>query len=232
MSLYRNIVKTAAPFIMGYHRVEYFGAENIPPAGSPCIITPNHSSWLGWDGMVVNSILKERTIRWVGWSYEDEFPLWDKIVDNFEPIWVNKKKPFPFDMVVRDILGNGDSVGIFPEGNSNPIGKWYRLRKFQPGCIKLSQMSGAPIIPTSIAGIEEASPVLWQDEPLGRPAANAIPIPVLLPTKVKVRFGHPIHPDPSITPPYDQAAMETAAKKIREEILILLKNDRPNAYVA
>lgn len=231
MSNYRNIIKTAAPFIMGYHRVKYSGIENIPPMGSPCIITPNHSSWLGWDGMVINSILKERKIRWVGWSYEEEFPLWDKIVDNFEPIWVNKKKPFPFEMVVRDILGNGDSVGIFPEGNSNPIGKWYRLREFHIGCIKLSLMSGAPIIPTSIAGIEEASPVLWQDEPRGRPAAMAFPLPVILPSKVKVRFGNPIYPDLSQPPPYDKVAMEKAAQKIREEVLILLQNDRPNAYM-
>ena len=230
MSLYRNIVKIAAPLIMRYHRVQYFGAENIPPKGSPCIFTPNHSSWMGWDGMVVNSVLKERKIRWVGWSYEEEFPLWDKIIDNFEPIWVSKKKPFPFDMVVGDILGRGDCVGIFPEGNSNPMGKWYRLRKFHIGCIKLSYMSGAPIIPTSVAGIEEANPVIWQDEPADRPSETAVPLPVLLPSKATVRFGRPVYPDPDLKPPYDITAMENAAEDLRRKVLALLKNDRPKAY--
>ena len=158
MSFYRNVVKTVAPFIMAYHRVKIHGVENVPPKGESCIFTPNHASWFGWDGMTVNSIFKDRKIRWVTWSYEKEFPLLDKLYEPFEPIWVSKTKPFPFDEVNADILQRGDSVGMFPEGNTNPMGKWYRLRGFLPGCFRLSHLSGAPIIPTSIAGLDEASP--------------------------------------------------------------------------
>lgn len=229
MSLYRNIVKLSAPFIKAYHRVESHGEENVPPAGKPAIITPNHSSWLGWDGMIVNSILARRKIRWVGWSYEEEFPLWDRLIEVFEPIWVSKTKPFPFEMVERDILGKGHMVGLFPEGNTNPVGKWYRLRRFLPGAVRLSLSSGAPIIPASIAGLEPASPVIWQNELPDSPATKAIPLPVLLPVKVTVRFGTPIYPDTTMREPYDERKLEELAEELRMKVLELLQKDKPRA---
>ena len=134
MSLYNNFIKTISLPVKLYHRLEVYGKENLPPKGEGFILTPNHSGWFGWDGLVINSILKDREINWVAWSYGG---IWDEIVKAFKGILYNNQKNFPYEKICEDILMKGNIVGIFPEGNSNPVGKWYRLRSFFPGCIRL-----------------------------------------------------------------------------------------------
>jgi len=230
MAFYEKFMKAMSPVIEKYHRLEVHGLENIPPAGEGFILAPNHSGWFGWDAVVVGSILKDRKVRWLSWSYEKEHPEWNRMVAAFDAILHNNERPFPYGEIVNGILKPGGIFGIFPEGNSNPMSKWYRLRPFFPGFIRVSAMAGAPIIPVSVSGLEEASPILWAKEEEREPIKHAVALPVVFPTKVIVRFGTPSMSGLDANGLQDREALRAAAEKIQIEVLRLLKNDRPEAY--
>lgn len=123
MSFYKYFVNSVAPLIKIYHRVEVSGIENLPAKGKGFIIAANHCNWLGWDALVVSSILKDREIHWISWSYDWINPLWDLTVKLFNGILYNNYKRFPYEEVVENILKKGNIVGIFPEGNNNSVVK-------------------------------------------------------------------------------------------------------------
>jgi len=227
---YRLIVKGMSPFIRLYHRVDSFGVENLPPAGEPFILAPNHTNWFGWDALLISSILGDRDIRWLSWSYSDKFPLWDTQARMFNAILYNKKKKFPYEELAEEMRSGGTVVGIFPEGSNNPVAKWYRLRPFFPGCVRLSVMAGVPIVPVSVAGLEEASPIFWIKEEEGKSPTWLLAYPGLLPTKVRVRFGEPRFPHSDTVSLKNKEALYSEAKKVQLDVLELLKNDRPGAY--
>lgn len=229
MTPYELFIKFGAPALRAYHRLEIFGEDNVPPPGEGFIIAANHSNWFGWDGLTISAALPERHIRWVSWSYGDEIPLWDAAVGAFDAILYNEKKPFPYKEISEDILKAGGVIGIFPEGNNNTIWDRYRLRPFMPGCIRMSLMSGAPILPVAVAGIEEASPILWAKENEKEPITHIVAPLAVFPTKVTVRFGEPIHPKIEKGKETDRAALFAAAKLVQSEVLSLLKMYRGNA---
>jgi 1-acyl-sn-glycerol-3-phosphate acyltransferase len=102
-------------------------------------------------------------------------------------------------------------VLVFPEGIKG-MGKLYRdkykLQRFgRGGFIKLALRTQAPIVPVSIIGAEEASPMLYRIEYLTQalglpfvPVTPTFPLFGLLglvpaPTKWKLTFGKPIQLD-------------------------------------
>ncbi len=230
MWLYDVLLKTMSPVIGAYHRLEVHGAEKLPRVGEGFILAPNHSGWFGWDAVIISSTITERGVRWLSWSYEKEHPLWDKTVEAFNCIMYNNEKPFPYEFVSEEVLKKGGVVGIFPEGNSNPMGKWYRLRPFFPGCVRLSVMAGVPLVPVAVAGLEEASPILWAKEEKREPIKTAVALPVVFPTKAIVRFGEPVRYDIGDEAVGNKEALWAAAGKLQLEVLKLLKQDRPRAY--
>lgn len=230
MEFYKRAINGISPLIKLYHGLEAFGTENIPPPGEGFIVTPNHANWFGWDALVVGSILKDRKIRWVAWSYENVNPLWDLQSKAFGAILYNRNKKFPYEKISEEMRTQGTVVGIFPEGNNNTIRKWYRLRPFFPGCVRLSVMAGVPIVPVAISGLEEASPIFWIKEEEGETPTWLLAFPGIFPTRVKVRFGEPVHPKIAKKKLNDKDELWKAAEKIQLDVLKLLKNDRPKAY--
>lgn len=229
MSFYNIAMKVLAPVAEVYHRLEVRGAENLPPEGEGFIVAPNHTNWFGWDGIVVSAALKDREARWVSWSYEEKIPFWDAAVRAFGGILYNNRREFPYREVCDEILKKGKVVGIFPEGNNNTVADWYRLRPFLPGCVRMSVMSGAPIVPAAVAGLEEASPILWAKEEEKEPISFLVALPVVFPTKVTVHFGRPVYPGLTERQLDDRAALYAAAREIQLEVLELLKIYRPKA---
>jgi 1-acyl-sn-glycerol-3-phosphate acyltransferase len=230
MSFYEHFIKTASPLIKLYHRLDVYGEEHVPPPGEPFIIAANHSGWFGWDAIVIGSALPGHKINWVAWSYKKEHPSWDAMVEAFGSILVSRDIEFPYDKAKNEILARGGAVGFFPEGNSNPMGKWYRLRPFLPGFARLAAMAGVPIVPCAVAGLEEASPILWAKEEEKEPIKTAVALPVVFPTKTIIEFGKPVRLDFGKSASPDKEKLYAAAGEIQLEVLSLLRKHRPRAY--
>jgi 1-acyl-sn-glycerol-3-phosphate acyltransferase len=55
----------------------------------------------------------------------------------------------------EEALAQGDSVWFFPEGTRTPDG---HIQSFRPGAFRLSQQTGAPILPIVLWGTREFNP--------------------------------------------------------------------------
>ena len=100
----------------------------------------------------------------------------------------------------RWVLGNGQLLGVFPEGVQalKPVSESYRLRRFgRGGFASLAAEVGAPVVPVAILGSEETHPALFvtlakavrtvfPDQRVEEMAVWVNPIP--LPVRWMIRF--------------------------------------------
>lgn len=200
------------PLAMGlyhyYWRVTTLGVENVPSSG-PALVVANHSGTLPWDGVMLQFGLREehpsaRYLRLIGANLVFQTPLISHLARKSGSAVAHK------DDTMR-LLGEGELVGVFPEGFKG-VGKgWkerYRLQRFgRGGFVETALKAQVPIIPTAIVGAEEIYPMIANFKPLARllgvpyfpitpffPALGplgAIP----LPTKWFIEFGEPIAAD-------------------------------------
>ena len=103
---------------------------------------------------------------------------------------------------LRRVLAAGEVAIGFPEGPeavAKPLARRYRLAPFgRASLVRVAAEAGAPVVPVAVVGAEEAQPVLWRSEWLGRLLGlPAVPVPppfVLLPTKWTIHVGEPLEP--------------------------------------
>ena len=181
-----------APCIRLLYRPRCVGAKSVPARG-PAIIAANHFSYL--DPLLVAYCL-ERRLRFMAMSQLFEGPL--RVLMPYLgafPVRRGAEGEETFK-TAHAVLRDDDVVGIYPEGGRSPPG---RLRDPKPGVGRLALESGAPVIPTAIAGSEEVRH--WRR--LHFPA-------------ITIRYGEPIVFDPVEDPSREQA--QAAAERIFDEV--------------
>jgi len=189
-----------------YFRAEVRGIENVPADGR-CIIVANHSGVLPYDGIMVRTAMRrehpsQREIRWLAEDFIFHLPFVGAFMNRIGAVRACQEN-------AERLLRQERAVLVFPEGIKG-MGKLYnqryKLQRFgRGGFIKLALRTGAPIIPLSIVGAEEASPMLYRMEYLTQAALGLPFIPVTptfpalgplglvpAPAKWKLVFGAPI----------------------------------------
>lgn len=127
-------------------RPQVVGKENIPKECS-LIFAGNHKHAL--DPTVVMS----STDRIVHYMAKEElfkgFHGW--VFKNIGLIKVNRRKSNPIAvMEAENVLRNGGTIGIFPEGTRNKTDKI--LLKFRHGTVRIAQNTNTKILPFAIKG--------------------------------------------------------------------------------
>lgn len=176
-----------------YWRVSVQGADTIPSGGA--ILVANHSGALPYDGLVASlALLRERPdLREPRWLVEDQVFHAPVLGTLFNRLGAVRACP---ENAVR-LLDEQRPVLVFPEGYqglSKPFAQRYQLKRFgRGGFVKLALRTGAPIIPVSIVGSEETSPLLGRI-PAGFLGVPYVPLtsPMPLPARWTLRFGDPI----------------------------------------
>jgi long-chain acyl-CoA synthetase len=173
-----NIFKSLAKYLFKiYFRFHGEGVNNIPEG--PCIITPNHQSFI--DGLFVAAFLKRKVFK------ETYFYAKKKHVKNAFLRFLARTN----NVIVVDLEGNikesihqmaaalkeGRKVIIFPEGTRSKTGE---LGEFKKTFAILSTELDVPVVPVAIEGADKALPV-----------GAKIPRPW---KRVKVSFLEPIKP--------------------------------------
>lgn len=208
-----------------YWRVSVQGADTIPPGGA--ILVANHSGALPYDGLVASlAILRERPeLREPRWLVEDQVFHAPVLGTLFNRLGAVRACP---ENAVR-LLDEQRPVLVFPEGYqglSKPFAQRYQLKRFgRGGFVKLALRTGAPIIPVSIVGSEETSPLLGRI-PAGFLGVPYVPLtsPMPLPARWTLRFGEPIGmeglgPDAAD----DLAEVQRLTERTREAIMGMLQ---------
>lgn len=198
-----------------YFRLEVTGSENIPAEG-PAVIVANHSGAWGLDGFVLQKVLTRclsRTLHVPAAHLVFRLPVIGS--------YARKKGAIPLDPTLGvEHLTAGELVGVFPEGMTGlekPFRKRYQLRPFSPGFAVAAVRAGAPVVPVSVIGAEEACPRLGEIPALARlfdlpyfPITTVFP----LPSKWLITIGEPI---PAPRRPESYAARTAAARLLCAE---------------
>jgi 1-acyl-sn-glycerol-3-phosphate acyltransferase len=214
-----------------YFRPEIHGIENVP-AGR-CLIVPNHSGQLPFDGLVVAvacllQASPPRLVRAMAERWVSTLPF---INEMFARAGVVLGDPIN----CRNLLEDDQAILVFPEGargSGKTFWERYRLKAFGRGFMRLALQTDAPIIPVAVIGAEESiiSIADWKGlaKLLHAPYAPVSPLlPLLgplayfpLPTKFRVYFGEPMR----FSGPFDdedsiiQAKVDQVQAKIQQMI--------------
>ncbi|MGP3999703.1 lysophospholipid acyltransferase family protein [Streptomyces sp. 8N706] len=154
------------------------GVENIPETG-PVILAGNHVTFI--DSMFLALTVK-RQVFFIG---KDEYVKGKGVKGRLMAWFFTTSGMIPVDrdgghggvaalMTGRRVLEEGKVFGIYPEGTRSPDGRLYRGRT---GVSRLALMTGAPVIPFAMIGMDKVQP-------------GGKGLPRISP--VTIRFGEPL----------------------------------------
>ncbi len=188
----------------GLFRLHVEGTQNIPETGA-FVIAPNHASYL--DPLVIAAALPLARLRRMYWAGSVTLlfgttlrRLFSRVAHVFP---VDERRPDDAIAAAVQALDAGHSAVWFPEGWRSPDGA---LQRFLPGIGQVLLRSGAPAIPTFVAGTFKA----W---PHGRR------IPMLAP--VTITFGHAERLDSLRTAGAGETEEERIANALQDRVIAL-----------
>ena len=185
-----------SPLFKRYFRVETTGLDRVPAIG-PVLLVANHSGQLPIDGVLIGYSLatREKNPRLPRAMVERFFgtvPFLGNLLNQVGGVLGDPVN-------CASMLDQGEAVIVFPEGvrgSGKPWGKRYQLQHFGEGFIHLAMKYQAPVIPIAVIGCEETIPSLTSLGPLARVLGLPyVPVcfPAVLPAKVRIHFGEPLH---------------------------------------
>lgn len=138
-------------------RLEVTGRENLPREG-PCIICPNHVSYL--DPLVLTAALdlpRLRSTRWIAWAGGVmENPVVRILARLAQAVPIEVRRASQSSLAAgAAVIRRGETVVLFPEGQRSLTGE---LGAFRPGIGLLASHLDVPLVPAYIHGAFEALP--------------------------------------------------------------------------
>jgi 1-acyl-sn-glycerol-3-phosphate acyltransferase len=190
--VYELVRVLLTPYVTGFFRARCIDSHNIPADG-PAIVAPNHFSFL--DHFFVAVFLR-RKVHFMAKSQLFKPPLqFIYTHGGVFPVRRGHKDEEAFK-TAHAILGRGDLVVMYAEGGRSRTGE---LGTARPGLGRLALETGAPVVPTAIAGSEKARN--WR----------RLQFP-----KVTLHYGKPIRFERVESPTREQA--QAASEIVFEEV--------------
>lgn len=130
------------------YRLHVKGLENIPRTGG-ALLAPNHVTWIDW---ILLSLACPRPIRFVALADYVEGPIIGRLAKQFGVITIvpGSRSVLRSVRAVREAIGRGELVCVFPEGGLSRTGQ---LLPFFPGLLAMVKGTGAPIIAVHLGGL-------------------------------------------------------------------------------
>jgi 1-acyl-sn-glycerol-3-phosphate acyltransferase len=232
------------PVFRNWFRTEVSGTENIPVDGGALIVA-NHSGTIPLDALMLSVAVHEaaeRYLRLLGADLLFRMPVLSELARK-------GGGTLACGPDAERLMGNGELVGVFPEGFKGvgkPFTDRYKLQRFgRGGFVSAALRTGVPIVPASIVGAEESYPMLANVKPLARlfglpyfPVTPTFPWlgplgMVPLPSKWLIEFGKPIETSHLSDDVDDPLVVFNLADQVRETIqqsLYELLERRPDPF--
>jgi 1-acyl-sn-glycerol-3-phosphate acyltransferase len=193
--VYDAVRLVLTPYLMLIHRARCIDSRNIPADG-PVIIAPNHFSFL--DHFFVAVYLR-RKVHFMAKSQLFQRPMQFIFTHGgVFPVRRGHQDEEAFK-TAHAVLARGDVVVMYAEAGRSRSGE---LGKPRHGLGRLALESGAPVVPTAIAGSERARN--WK----------RLQFP-----KVTVQFGEPLRIEQVPEPTKEQA--QTASELVFDRVRVL-----------
>ncbi len=190
-----------------------YGTDRLEDAAGPVIFFSNHSSHL--DATLILCTLPERWQKKtaVGAARDYFFDVWWRqaftaLVYGAFPIDRGRGGTTAIDKA-RELVDDGWSIVVFPEGTRSPDG---HLQRFRHGASRLALELGVGLVPIAIVGAYQAMPKgrFWPRP--GRPV-------------VTIRYGDPIYPGEGET-------HQALSKRMQQAVMALFDEDRTSWFEA
>jgi len=192
--VYELVRLVLTPYLVLIYRARCIDSDNLPPEG-PVIIAPNHFSFL--DHFFVAVYLR-RKVQFMAKSQLFTRPL--QFIYTHGGVFPVRRGHHDQEAfkTAHTILGRGDIVVMYAEAGRSRSGE---LGKPRHGIGRLALESGAPVVPTAIAGSEKARN--WRK----------LQFP-----KVTVQFGEPLRFEQVAEPSKEEAqrASEVVFERVKE----------------
>jgi len=147
--MYEVVRLILTPYLLIFFRTRAVDSDKVPADG-PAIVAPNHFSFL--DHFFVAVYLR-RKVQFLAKSQLFEWPM--QVVyrnGGVFPVRRGHKDAEAFK-TAHAVLARGDIIVMYCEGGRSRSGD---LGEAKPGIGRLALESGAPVVPTAIAGSERA----------------------------------------------------------------------------
>jgi 1-acyl-sn-glycerol-3-phosphate acyltransferase len=193
------------PLVKNELSLRVYGLDNLSDLRGPALFFSNHSSHL--DATLIMCTLPDRWQRKtaVGAARDYFFDVWWR-----QAFTALAYGAFPIDRAkgghgsidkARELVREGWSIVVFPEGTRSPDG---HMQRFRHGSARIAVELGIDLVPIAIVGAYQAMPKgkFWPRK--GRPV-------------VTVRYGTPIHPDEGETHQALSMRMQHAVAELFDE---------------
>jgi 1-acyl-sn-glycerol-3-phosphate acyltransferase len=204
--MYELVRLVLTPYLLLFFRTRSIDSDKIPADG-PCIVAPNHFSFL--DHFFVAVYLR-RKVQFMAKSQLFKMPL-QVVYHNggVFPVRRGHRDEEAFT-TARAILGRGDVIVMYCEGGRSRSGE---LGEPKPGIGRLALETGVPIVPVALVGSERVRN--WK----------RFQFP-----KVTIQFGDPLRFEQVDDPSRDQS--QAASEEIFGRIRGLWEGLRQNGRTA
>jgi 1-acyl-sn-glycerol-3-phosphate acyltransferase len=149
-------------------RTHLEGLEHLPAEG-PAIIAATHFSYPDFMTLAEAGWQRGRRIRFLTRDDIWNIPVVRRAMTGMRHVPVDREAPAAAYLRARQLLREGEVVGIFPEAG---ISWSYTVRALMPGVAALARETGAPVVPASQWGVQR----VWS---VGREEAGKKPRPSL-----------------------------------------------------
>jgi 1-acyl-sn-glycerol-3-phosphate acyltransferase len=189
-----KLLEEAAELLRAYFRIEIEGLHHVPRSGK-ALIVPNHSGYAAADAIMVCHLIHRELGRvpkiLAHHAFFDFLPFASYLFRALGLERVSVKHGV-------ELLEKGEMVLVFPEGEAGNFKsslKRYHLQPFHTGSVRMSIMTGAPLVPCLVVGAEESHLNLGSIDasPLFKGLRLPVPLNLIpLPAKWKIRFLPPL----------------------------------------
>ena len=181
-------------------RIQVIGEENVPKDRA-VLYVGNHKSY--FDILLTYSRVPRLT-GYVAKNEMESFPILSIWMKRLHCLFLDRKdikQGLKTILTGIDLIKNGISVCIFPEGTRNKSND--RLLPFKEGSLKMAEKTGCPIIPFAITN----SSKLFEDH-----------MPFVRPCDIIIEYGKPIYP--AELPKEEKKFLGAYCRKQIEDMLI------------
>ena len=180
------------------------GLDNLAGLQGPVLFVSNHTSHI--DATMIMVTLpdewQERTA--VGAAKDYFFDVWWRQIFTaliYAAFPIDRAAGRRATSMARELLDDGWSLVVFPEGARSPDGQ---QRRFRHGASRLSIEAGVPVVPIAIRGAYQAMPKGRNWPRRGRPP-------------VSIRYGRPLAPSEGETHQELSMRMQRAIAQLHDE---------------
>ena len=159
-------------FVQGT-RFRIRGEEHVPAVGG-AVMAINHTSYLDVMYAGLPAWPRRRSVRFMAKKSVFTHRVTGPLMRGMRHIPVDRHKGGEAFAEAIRALRAGEIVGVFPEAT---MSRSFELKEFKPGAVKMAQVAGVPVLPTTIWGGQR---VWTKNQPKHMRPGSRIPVSIVV----------------------------------------------------